>query len=85
VRVTSRVGSVEVPLVVTDDVMPGVVSLPHGWGHGRKGVRMSVAAAHAGVSINDVTDDAMVDTVIGTSSVNGVPVLVAPVVQVPTD
>jgi anaerobic selenocysteine-containing dehydrogenase len=74
VRVTSRVGSIEVPLAVTDDVMPGVVSLPHGWGHGRDGVRLSIASAHAGASINDVTDEALVDEVIGTSSVNGVPV-----------
>ena len=58
VQVRSRVGSVPVPAShLTDAVMPGVVSLPHGWGHGRPGVQLRVASAHAGVSINDLTDD----------------------------
>jgi anaerobic selenocysteine-containing dehydrogenase len=61
---------------VTDTVMPGVVCLPHGWGHHRDGIRMSVAAAHAGTSANDVTDDQFVDALTGNAAVNGVPVLV---------
>jgi anaerobic selenocysteine-containing dehydrogenase len=74
VRLRSRVGVVEVAAEVTDDVMPGVVSLPHGWGHDRPGVRLSVAAAHAGASINDVVDDHAVDLLSGTAVLNGTPV-----------
>jgi anaerobic selenocysteine-containing dehydrogenase len=73
---TSASGTVEVPVEVTDTVMPGVVCLPHGWGHHRDGIRMSVAAAHAGTSANDVTDDQFVDALTGNAAVNGVPVLV---------
>lgn len=76
VRVTSRAGSIEVPLDVTDEMMPGVVSLPHGWGHDRPGARLSVASAHAGASLNDVTDETMVDALCGTAVLNGVPVTV---------
>jgi anaerobic selenocysteine-containing dehydrogenase len=77
-RVSSRVGAVVVPVQVSDEMMPGVVSLPHGWGHGRKGVRLGVAAAHAGVSMNDLTDPAEVDLLTGNAVLNGVPVEVAP-------
>ena len=72
VRVTSRTGSVEVELETTDAMMPGVVSLPHGWGHARAGTRLSVANAHAGASINDLTDDARIDALAGTASFSGV-------------
>lgn len=74
VRVRSRVGEVVVPLEVTDEMMPGVVSLPHGWGHDRPGTRLGVASAHAGVSVNDLTDDAFLDRVTGTAAFSGVPV-----------
>ena len=77
VRVTSRVGSLDVEVAGTDEVMPGVVSLPHGWGHGRDGVVLGVAQAHAGVSANDLTDDAFVDAVSGNAALNGLPVAVA--------
>lgn len=76
VKVTSRVGSVEVPLEVSDEVMPGVVSLPHGWGHGRDGVKLAVAQAHAGESVNDLTDENHLDALSGTSSLSGVAVTV---------
>jgi anaerobic selenocysteine-containing dehydrogenase len=79
VRVSSRVGSVEVAAEVTTDIQPGVVSLPHGWGHGRPGVRLSVASAHAGVSINDLVDDRQVDALTGTAVLNGTPVEVVTV------
>ena len=74
VQVRSRVGSVPVRLELTDAVMPGVVSLPHGWGHGRPGVQLRVAAAHAGVSLNDLTDDQAVDALLGTAAFSGTPV-----------
>ena len=78
-RVESRVGSVEVPVDVTGDVMPGVVSLPHGWGHVRDGAALSVAAAHAGASLNDLTDEQSVDALSGNAAFNGVPVTVTKV------
>ena len=59
---------------VTDHMMPGVVSLPHGFGHGREGIKLSVAAEHAGVSANDVTDERLYDELTGTAALNGVPV-----------
>ena len=77
-RVTSRVGSVVAPVEVTDCVMPGVVSLPHGWGHGRSGSRLAVAAEHPGVSSNVLTDESMIDPLSGTAVLNGIPVTVEP-------
>ncbi len=74
VTARSRVGSIEVTLISTDDIMPGVVCLPHGWGHNRKGVKMSVAREHAGVSFNDLTDDKAFDPISGNAVLNGVPV-----------
>jgi anaerobic selenocysteine-containing dehydrogenase len=76
VRLRSRVGEVLVPLEVSDEIAPGVVSLPHGWGHGRAGVELRVAREHAGASINDVTDDARVDALSGTAAFSGTPVVV---------
>ncbi|HJL03727.1 MAG TPA: molybdopterin-dependent oxidoreductase [Polyangiaceae bacterium LLY-WYZ-15_(1-7)] len=74
VVVRSRVGAVEVVVEVGDEMMEGVVSLPHGFGHHRAGTRMEVAEAHAGVSLNDLTDDGYVDELTGTAAINGVPV-----------
>jgi anaerobic selenocysteine-containing dehydrogenase len=78
VRVRSRVGAVEVPLEVSDEMRPGVVSLPHGWGHAREGTRLSVAAAHPGASLNDLTDDERLDALSGTAAFSAVPVEVTP-------
>jgi len=78
VRLRSRVGEVQVPAEVTADVMPGVVSLPHGWGHDRDGIRLGVASRHAGASINDVVDDQRIDALTGTAVLNGTPVEVLP-------
>ena len=77
VRVRSRVGDVDVVLQSTDEMMPGVVSLPHCWGHARAGVALAVAEAHAGVSINDLTDELALDEVSGNSAFSGVAVTVA--------
>jgi anaerobic selenocysteine-containing dehydrogenase len=76
VRLRSRVGEVRVPLEVTDDIAPGVVSLPHGWGHARDGVELRVARERPGASINDVTDDMRVDALSGTAAFSGTPVVV---------
>ena len=73
-RVTSRVGSVDAPVEVTDSIRPGVVSLPHGWGHGVEGTRLRVAGERAGVNSNVLTDHAALDPLSGTSVLNGIPV-----------
>lgn len=75
-RVVSAAGDVVVPVEVTDEIAPGVVSLPHGWGHDLEGVSWSVAKAHAGVSVNDLTDPDRVEPVSGNAVLNGVPVTV---------
>jgi len=63
---------------VTDEVMRGVVSLPHGYGHQRGGIKLRVASEHAGASINDLTDDQAVDALSGNAAFSGVPVRVKP-------
>ena len=78
VRISSRVGSVTAPLELTSDVMPGVVCLPHGWGHHREGTRLGVAGARPGASFNDVADDQAVDALCGTARFSGTPVEVTP-------
>ena len=76
VRIQSRVGEVQTQVMASDEVMPGVVSLPHGWGHKRDGVSMGIAAEQGGVSCNDLTDDKLIDQASGNSALNGVPVKV---------
>jgi anaerobic selenocysteine-containing dehydrogenase len=71
VAVRSRAGSVVVPIEISEEMMPGVVSIPHGWGHDRPGLQMEVAKEHAGGSINDVTDDLTIDALCGTAAFNG--------------
>ncbi|WP_410209339.1 molybdopterin-dependent oxidoreductase [Aquirhabdus sp.] len=76
VRVSSRVGSIELPAEITTQVMAGVVSVPHGWGHDRKGVRLDTARKVSGVSLNDITDDQFIDAITGMSVLNGMAVVV---------
>ncbi|GAA0518996.1 dehydrogenase [Paractinoplanes deccanensis] len=78
-QVTSRAGMLCATVEVTDQVMPGVVSLPHGWGHGLPGTRMRVAAEHPGVNSNVLTDELTVDPLSGNSVLNGIPVELKPV------
>jgi anaerobic selenocysteine-containing dehydrogenase len=77
-RVTSRVGSVVAPVEITDDLMPGVVSLPHGWGHDDEASLQRVAKAHPGVNTNLLTDDQRYDVASGTAALFGTPVTVEP-------
>ncbi|MPY98861.1 MAG: molybdopterin-dependent oxidoreductase [Actinophytocola sp.] len=77
-KVSSAAGTVELPVEVTDVLRPGVVSIPHGWGHDVNGVRTSVAAAHAGANSNVLTDDGPLDAPTGTAVLNGIPVHLAP-------
>jgi anaerobic selenocysteine-containing dehydrogenase len=76
VVIRSRTGTLEAPLQVTDEIREGVVSLPHGYGHGRDGTWLRVANANPGVCINDITDHRLLDELSGTSVMNGVPVTV---------
>jgi anaerobic selenocysteine-containing dehydrogenase len=76
--IRSRVGELDVPVEVTDDIRPGVVSLPHGWGHDVAGTDMGVAGAHAGVNSNVLTDENVVEPLTGTAVLNGIPVTVEP-------
>jgi anaerobic selenocysteine-containing dehydrogenase len=77
-EVTSRAGSVTIPVEVTDAIRPGVVSIPHGWGHDRPGVRLGVAGRHAGVNSNVLAEDDRFDPLSGTAVLNGIPVTVRP-------
>jgi anaerobic selenocysteine-containing dehydrogenase len=73
-RLGSDTGTVVVPVEVTDEMLPGVVSLPHGFGHDRDGTRLGVAREQPGASINDVTSDVHLDTLSGTAGFNGLAV-----------
>jgi len=74
VCVRSRVGTIEVEVASSSDMMRGVVSLPHGWGHGRQGVQLAIACAQPGASANDLTDERQLDALSGNAALNGVPV-----------
>jgi anaerobic selenocysteine-containing dehydrogenase len=76
--IRSEAGQVKAPVEVTDEMMPGVVCLPHGWGHDKPGTRLGVAARHAGVNNNLLAPGALVDVPSGNAVVNGIPVEVTP-------
>src|SRR3954453_432688 len=78
-RVRSRGGAIELPVEVTDEVMAGVVSVPHGWGHGVRGVGWNVAADAGGANSNRLTDELAVEAPSGNAVLNGIPVQLAPV------
>ena len=77
-RVTSRVGKIDVPVEITDAIRPGVVSMPHGWGHDLDGIALGVASARPGVNSNVLADEEQLDVASGTAVVNGIPVTVVP-------
>jgi anaerobic selenocysteine-containing dehydrogenase len=76
-EVRSRAGAVRVEVEISEAMMPGVVSLPHGWGHDVDGIRMNVAAEHAGVGSNILADDRVMDSASGNAVLNGIPVEVS--------
>jgi anaerobic selenocysteine-containing dehydrogenase len=78
VEVSSKVGKIVLPVEVTEDIMPGVVSIPHGFGHAGKGLELRVAEAHAGQSINDITDDQAVDKLTGNAAFSAQAVKIKP-------
>jgi anaerobic selenocysteine-containing dehydrogenase len=77
-RVTSKAGALHAPVEVTDSVRPGVVSLPHGWGHDVDGVALGVASEHAGVNTNVLADSDAYDPLSGNAALNGIPVELTP-------
>jgi anaerobic selenocysteine-containing dehydrogenase len=78
VRAFNDRGSVQLTARISDRIRPGVVSMPHGWGHDAPGAGMGVAARYAGVSSNLLSDEEALDPLSGTSVLNGIPVTVAP-------
>lgn len=73
-RVSTKTGAIEVSVEVTDTMMRGVVSVPHGWGHNRKGSKIRVAESVPGASVNDIVDPSIIDELSGTSALTGQPV-----------
>jgi anaerobic selenocysteine-containing dehydrogenase len=72
VKVNSRVGTVQLPVELSDSMMQGVVCMPHGYGHGRANVKLDVAKRHAGVSVNDLTDELVLDDLTGNAAFSNV-------------
>ncbi len=79
VTVASTSGQIEVPVEVTGAIMPGVVSMPHGWGHGKPGTRMAIANDSPGVNTNILSPPTFIDEPSGNGALNGIPVTVNPV------
>lgn len=77
ITVRSRVGEVQIAAEITDELMQGVISIPHGWGHNKTGTQWQIAEQHAGVSVNALTDDLAIDTLSGNAALNAVPVWVS--------
>ncbi|OUS25323.1 dehydrogenase [Gammaproteobacteria bacterium 45_16_T64] len=75
--VSSKTGEIRLPVEVTENIMPSVISIPHGWGHSRKGSQLAVASEHPGVSINDITDEKLIDELTGAAALSGQPVTVS--------
>jgi anaerobic selenocysteine-containing dehydrogenase len=84
-QISSQTAKVRVPVRVTDTIMPGVVSLPHGWGHGQPGTVLQVASRHAGVNLNRLTSDTLVDPLSGNAILNAVPVSLEPCRDQPSE
>lgn len=72
--IKSEIGEVRIKVEISDEMMPGTVSIPHGWGHNRAGIKMRVAQDHAGISLNDLIDNDLVDPLCGVSIINGIPI-----------
>lgn len=76
VNVISKVGKVKIPIEITNEILQGVVSIPHGFGHDRMGTKIQLAQQNAGVSINDLTNDNKVDQLTGNANFSGTKVKV---------
>ena len=71
VRVSSTIHKVQIPVEISNEMMPGVVSIPHGFGHHREGTNIKLAAKNAGVSINDLIDHRFIDSLTGNANLSG--------------
>jgi anaerobic selenocysteine-containing dehydrogenase len=80
-RISSRAGTIEARVQVSGDMMPGVVSLPHGWGHNLPGSRLGLAAQRPGVNLNQLMDEGWRDPLSGNAVLNGIPVELEPVTR----
>jgi anaerobic selenocysteine-containing dehydrogenase len=78
VVVSTPSGTITLPAWLCDDIMPGVISVPHGWGHDREGVQLGVARKVAGQSVNDIIGSSRVEAVTAMAQLNGIPVTVEP-------
>jgi anaerobic selenocysteine-containing dehydrogenase len=76
VTVKSAAGEIQVPVEITDAIKPGVMSMPHGWGHGKSGTRMSVANSSPGADTNALSPPTFLDEPSGNGALNGIPVTV---------
>jgi anaerobic selenocysteine-containing dehydrogenase len=76
--VSSRVGRIELPVELDDGIRPGVVSIPHGWGHDQPDTGLAVARRHAGANSNRLTDETLIDPLSGNAVLNGIPVQLTP-------
>ena len=74
VRIRSRIGAIETEVVASEAMMPGVACLPHGFGHGRDGVRLGRAVQVSGASYNDLSDPQALDAACGNAALNGLPI-----------
>ncbi len=84
-KVTSRVGSLAIPIHLSTEMMPGVISIPHGWGHDAAGIGLGIASRHAGVNANILTDEHFLDSVSANAALNGVPVSLKALAQTKSD
>jgi anaerobic selenocysteine-containing dehydrogenase len=73
-RLSTHIAAIEVPIKVSDEIMPGVVSLPHGWGHAVADTQLRVANAHPGANANSIIDESQLDVPSASTILNGVPV-----------
>ena len=78
-QISSEAGSIVAPVEVSDEMLTGVVSLPHGWGHDADGAQLRVARERPGAKSNVLTDELDLEPLTGTAVLNGIPVQVAPV------
>jgi len=74
VEVSSKAGTIQIATEITEDILEGVLSIPHGWGHHREGIQLAIAQKNSGASINDLTDHNLVDVLTGNAAFSGVPV-----------
>jgi len=78
-RIVGSAHAIETQVEISDEMMPGVVSLPHGWGHDLEGARLALAAERPGANLNAVLDDRLRDPLSGNAVLSGVPVVMSPV------